>query len=185
MALSDTCAAGKVQWVEGILTQGRKGVQQWLTMYNIYTSNDASSWNRQLSGENDQNAFPGNVDNRYNQMSVFQPVRAQYVKVVPVSWNNHICMRWSVLVGTGDELLPASSECQEVGIGSNSGGKKTVYLDKKFECPMKVSKANWLGGDSYDDTFEIMSNKDTIVVTRTDSPGSGWGMNLRVKCCTA
>ena len=30
-----------------------------------------------------------------------------------------------------------------------------------------------------------MPDKDTIVVRRTDAVGSGWGMNLRVKCCSS
>ena len=118
-----------MQWVDGIITQGRKSAQQWVTVYNIYTSNDASSWNRQLSGENNDNTFPGNVDNTRNQFSVFaQPVKAQYVsstptvyfcnilrryvKVVPVSWSGHISMRWSVLIGSGDEVRPCPPPLQ-------------------------------------------------------------------------
>jgi hypothetical protein len=78
-----------------------------------------------------------------------------------------------------------------------------VYVDKKFVCPMKLSRANWLGSDSYPDAFQIVADKvrslepspfcklflnhvhqDIITVTRTDAPGNGWGMNPRVKCCT-
>jgi hypothetical protein len=91
--------------VDGIVTQGRKDAAQWLTLYDIYTSNDQSSWSRVSSGENSQGQFPGNIDNVYNQFSVFSPpVKAQYVKVVPLSWNGHLCMRWSVLIGSGDEV---------------------------------------------------------------------------------
>lgn len=93
-------------------------------------------------------------------------------------------MRWSVLIGSGDELLPASSECTTVDIGSSSSGSKKVYVDKKFMCPLKLSKANWLGSESYPDAFQITADKDIITVTRTDAPGHGWGMNPRVKCCT-
>ena len=78
-----------------------------------------------------------------------------------------------------------SLECQDVTIGSGGGGVKVVALDRKFVCPVSVSKANWLGSDSYGDTFNIQPDKDTIVVTRTDAVGSGWGMNLRVKCCSS
>jgi len=177
---------GKQQWVDGIVTQGRKDAAQWLTLYDIYTSNDQTNWNRVSSGENGQGQFPGNVDNTYNQYSVFnQPVKAQYVKVVPLAWTGHLCLRWSVLIGSGDELLPASTECTTVNIGNSGSGSKKVYVDKKFVCPAKLSKANWLGSDSYGDTFSIVADQDTITVTRTDAPGSGWGMNPIVKCCTA
>ena len=34
-----------------------------------------------------------------------------------------------------------------------------VYVDKKFVCPAKLSKANWLGSDTYGDTFSIVADK--------------------------
>ena len=79
-------------------------------------------------------------------------------------------------------------------------------MDKKFICPAKLSRANWLGSDTYGDSFSIEADKvtrcgaqkscsvahvliaagqDTITVTRTDAPGQGWGMNPIAKCCTA
>ncbi len=78
-------------------------------------------------------------------------------------------------------------------------------MDKKFICPAKLSRANWLGSDTYGDTFTIQADQvqmhvmlppppnlrshvwaqDTITVTRTDAPGSAWGMNPVAKCCTA
>jgi hypothetical protein len=94
--------------VDGVVTQGRKDYPQWVTLYDIYTSNDQTNWNRVSSGENGQvtcslgrdtcaivcadywlpvsilcdtsvqGQFPGNVDNTYNQFSVFSPVKAQY-----------------------------------------------------------------------------------------------------------
>ena len=76
-------------------------------------------------------------------------------------------------------------------------------MDKKFICPAKLSRANWLGSDTYGDSFTIEADQvqtlvvlppnlrshvwdqDTITVTRTDAPGNGWGMNPVTKCCTA
>ncbi len=40
--------------MDGIVTQGRKDAAQWLTLYDIYTSNDQTNWNRVSSGENSQ-----------------------------------------------------------------------------------------------------------------------------------
>jgi hypothetical protein len=46
--------AGKQQWIAGIVSQGRKDAAQWVTLYDIYTSNDQSNWQRIASGENNE-----------------------------------------------------------------------------------------------------------------------------------
>ena len=40
--------------MDGVITQGRKDYPQWVTLYDIYTSNDQTNWNRVSSGENGQ-----------------------------------------------------------------------------------------------------------------------------------
>ena len=38
-------------------------------------------------------------------------------------------------------------------------------MDRKFICPAKLSKANWLGSDTYGDTFTIEADQvQTLVV---------------------
>ena len=32
-------------------------------------------------------------------------------------------------------------------------------MDKKFICPAKLSRANWLGSDTYGDTFTIQADQ--------------------------
>jgi hypothetical protein len=88
-----------------------------------------------------------------------------------------------VLLGDGDSLRP--DKCVEVNIGSSKGGSKIVNLDKKFQCPSRLSKENWLGKDTWPDVFAVEADGDTIIVTRTDVRGKGWGMNPRIKCCAA
>ena len=167
---------GSPKWVDGIVTQGRaEGHGQYVTRYAILTSEDGYSFSS-------RGVYPGNIGTGPDrQYTVFKPVRAQYVRVVPVAWNNHITMRVDVLVGEGDSLEP--NKCRIVDVGSSNGGTKIVKLDKQFHCPSKLSKANWLGKDSYGDVFSIDADGDSIIVTRTDSPGKGWGMNPQVKCC--
>ena len=56
------CRAGQPQWVDGIVAQGRKDAAQWLTLYDIYTSNDQNTWSKVSSGENPQVTRPcGNL----------------------------------------------------------------------------------------------------------------------------
>jgi hypothetical protein len=170
---------GSVKWVDGIVTQGRGGQWQggqFVTRYAVLTSEDGYSFSS-------QGVYPGNLAQGPDlQYTVFKPVRAQFVRVVPVAWNNHITMRVDVLLGDGDSLR--ANNCQVVDIGSSNGGSKTVTLNRMFQCPHTLSKANWIGQDSYPDKFSISADGDTIIVARTDAPGHGWGMNPRVKCCT-
>ncbi len=168
---------GSAKWVDGIVTQGRgNGYGQYVSRYAVLTSEDGYSFSS-------RGVFPGNIDQgNGRQYTVFKPVRAQYVRVVPVSWNNHITMRVDALLGDGESLRPQN--CKVVNIGSSKGGMKIVKLSRKFKCPSQLSKANWLGQDSYGDRFSIEADEDTIIVTRKDSPGKGWGMNPQIKCCT-
>ena len=116
---------GSPKWVDGIVTQGRhQGAlalfcsiycpeslmystgccQQWVSRYAVLTSEDGFSWSS-------QGVYPGNIAwGEGLQYTVFKPVRAQYVRVVPVSWNQHITMRVDVLLGDGDSLEPKKSE---------------------------------------------------------------------------
>ena len=78
--------------------------QQWVSRYAVLTSEDGFSWSS-------QGVYPGN--NAWGQglqYTVFKPVRVQYVRVVPVAWNQHITMRVDVLLGVGDSLEPKKSE---------------------------------------------------------------------------
>ena len=45
-----------------------------------------------------------------------------------------------------------------------------------------VDKNNWLATDSYDDTFGITLDGDSVTVTRSDATG-GWCVPLSFQCC--
>jgi len=54
-------------------------------------------------------------------------------------------------------------------------------------CPGTVDRTNWLGGYTYPDTFGVVHDGTTIIVTRTDSglatvSDANWSMNLRFEC---
>ena len=78
--------------------------KQWVSRYAVLTSEDGYSFSS-------QGVYPGNIAwGQGLQYTVFKPVRAQFVRVVPVAWNGHITMRVDVLVGDGDSLEPNNSE---------------------------------------------------------------------------
>ena len=68
-----------------------------------------------------------------------------------------------------------------VTIGSSSANVKTADVPAGYSCPSVVSKSNWVGTDTYPDTFEITQDGTSLSARRTDSD-QGWGMNLRITC---
>jgi len=74
-------------------------------------------------------------------------------------------------------------QCQEVTIGNSGGNTKSANVDSRYRCPGNVDKNNWVGGDNHGDRFQITQGGNTVTARRLDY-GGGWGMNLRIKCCT-
>lgn len=79
--------------MNGIITQGRAGLDQWVSSAHIDVSMNGSTWTRVVS-----NAAL-NTNNTEDAKLLFpSPVFAKYVRVSPVTWNNYICMRLGVIV---------------------------------------------------------------------------------------
>ena len=74
-------------------------------------------------------------------------------------------------------------DCTTINVGSSGVHTKTVTAITEYTCPIVVNFENWLGGLIFPDTFSVQQRERDIVVTRTDST-SGWGMNLRFRCCS-
>eukprot|EP00930_Biecheleria_cincta_P094968 TRINITY_DN867_c0_g2_i1.p1 TRINITY_DN867_c0_g2~~TRINITY_DN867_c0_g2_i1.p1 ORF type:complete len:982 (-),score=245.76 TRINITY_DN867_c0_g2_i1:81-3026(-) len=81
---------------------------------------------------------------------------------------------------------PEQAMCELLSIGQSDVNTKTAYLSNSmFVCPQRVDRHNWANiEDSFDDTFELTQDGETVLVTRTDEPSyEGWGMYLAVQCC--
>ena len=74
------------------------------------------------------------------------------------------------------------SGCTPAQVGSSSENSKTINIGSGFTCPTSIDKSNWLNGQTYRDTFSVSQAGTVLTVTRTDS-SSGWGMDLKFKCC--
>merc|ERR1719453_740425 len=91
----------------------------------------------------------------------------------------------------GSAAAGSAGECEdvEVKVGGKGGGSHTIPSLDVTECPAVVDKSNWLGGYKYGDSFDVevkdsqaKAGAKDVIVTRKDSPGSGWGMNLKFMC---
>ena len=83
-------------FVGGVITQGRLDkYDQWVTEYQVQTSNDGSSWDT-------IGTFSGNSDRNTKVKHMFaKPVAAKSVRFVVNKWKSHISMRAALVVCAG------------------------------------------------------------------------------------
>ena len=89
--------AGVARAVYGVVTQGQRAHFHRVTSYKVeaYLS---GSW-VPVTNEAGSFTFTGNTDKNTQVWQRFSnPVTTQYVKFIPVSWNNYICMRAGLLI---------------------------------------------------------------------------------------
>uniref|UniRef100_A0A061QFX2 Putative hemolectin n=1 Tax=Cupiennius salei TaxID=6928 RepID=A0A061QFX2_CUPSA len=81
----------------GVKTQGRDMVPQWVTAFYISYSQNGMKWNK-IKDEGGTVIFPGNYDSGTTVITYFnRPIRAQFLRIHPVFWENWIAMRFEVL----------------------------------------------------------------------------------------
>jgi hypothetical protein len=81
-------------YIKGIVVQPRAASGgQWITKADIQTSLDGSVWTTALS-----NATINSSITDDNRIDFSAPVYAKYVKLLPLTWNNHITIRLGMLV---------------------------------------------------------------------------------------
>ncbi|EKX33786.1 hypothetical protein GUITHDRAFT_81139 [Guillardia theta CCMP2712] len=86
--------AGDVTSIAGIVTQGRPG-QQRVKQFTVKYSIDGETWFDVECGR----IFVGNNDADTRVISKFSaPVKAKYVRIFPLDWDNHPSMRAGLLV---------------------------------------------------------------------------------------
>ncbi|XP_072022195.1 uncharacterized protein [Amphiura filiformis] len=85
--------------VSGIITQGRDGTDQWVTMFTVEYSKDCITW----KDVDDKAEFTGNTDQDTEVTNTFTtPVSATLIRIRPTAWEVHISMRFELLGCKGD-----------------------------------------------------------------------------------
>lgn len=81
------------RWVQGIVTQGRANMAQWITSAKVEVSTDNSNWSTASSN------LTLNTDQTTKKYANFPNVMyGRYVRVTPVGVNGHASMRMGVLL---------------------------------------------------------------------------------------
>ena len=87
---------GEAKTVVGTVIQPRGENYQYVTEYTVSTSLDGNSWT-DVAGSYDGHA----TDLKENLFSDGASVRARYVRLIVVSWSDHISLRADVLIADG------------------------------------------------------------------------------------
>lgn len=86
---------GYVHRISGVVTQGRKITDQWVTSYKVMVSKDGVRWFDVQCGS----VFQANRDRNTKVVNLFErAVIARYVRIFPQTWVNHMSMRAGAII---------------------------------------------------------------------------------------
>ena len=87
--------SGEVQSIVGIVTQGRRDANIYVTEYSVKASVDGISWSDVQCGR----VFKGNADHTTKVKKLFrEPISARYIRIYPQAWQGTIGMRAGIVV---------------------------------------------------------------------------------------
>ncbi|XP_033102674.1 lactadherin-like, partial [Anneissia japonica] len=83
---------GALTEITGVITQGHFGYDEWVTSYKVLYSVDGSTFNTI------DTVFTANTDRDTEITNMFStPVNAQFIRIHPLTWEDHISLRFEVL----------------------------------------------------------------------------------------
>lgn len=104
--------------------------------------------------------------------------------------------KWSIMAAFSDNLYlknyqkkdgiyELDNNCTDVMfIGDSDTNKKIINVNTNYSNKSyTITKHNWIGHDTYDDTF-VVTVKDGVCTTQRTDMDSGWDMKLRVNLDT-
>jgi len=143
--------------VGGVVTQGRKNNNQWVTSFTAKYSLD----NKTYKDIDFNYKFHANWDRNTKVTNLFNiPITARYIRIYPKSWYRHMSMRAAVILATNKFSLtvptsdkPAWNEFRKlmlqqdnVGLRNSRNDKDTLSISDKSELSRilpKYSGRNW------------------------------------------
>lgn len=87
--------AGMTQSISGIVTQGRRDANEWVTKFTVKVSADGRTWRDVGCGR----YYYANSDRNTKKKTMFHhPVHARYIRIYPIEWSGGLSMRAGVMV---------------------------------------------------------------------------------------
>jgi hypothetical protein len=177
---------GSIRWVQGIVTQGRANMDQWVRSAKVDVSPDNSNWVTAYSSVNLNSDKNTKVYNNFPNVMF-----ARYVRVTPITVGNHASMRLGVLLR--EQVFKS---CKEI-LAANSSAISGVYTidpdgvtgplpGTTCQCDMTTDGGGWtlvlnyLHAGNTNPALEVKTNSLPIIGSTTlgtDESGSSstWG----------
>jgi hypothetical protein len=169
---------GSVQNIQGIVTQGRRNADQWVTTYRVMVSDDDKEWRHVECGR----IFDGNTDRETRVRNLFnQPVKARYVRILAETWNGWISMRAAVIM-CEEKCSDGRLSYDMRGFRSDTGGPELTapYGEGFFVGKEDAVGFDYPGNDiSYRDIIwddcknECEKNSECVAYTQNVPAGRG------------
>ncbi|XP_072175756.1 lactadherin-like [Diadema setosum] len=146
--------------IVGIATQGRSEFDQWVTSYKVMCSADGTTFNpveEICNTSGNDTTFQGNMDRNtvvYNALP--RPQNCQSVRVAPLTYHHHTCMRLEVYEqtpGVPDDVVPLGMESGEIPdsslevFGSTGLSAKSWRLNRNNVYPPLPGGYQWIQVD--------------------------------------
>ncbi|XP_019641538.1 PREDICTED: uncharacterized protein LOC109483025 [Branchiostoma belcheri] len=162
--------------VTGIVTQGRNSspdwpdgpTSHWVTSYTLTYGVENGDENEYKDKKGDLLVFKGNKDTDTPVTHPFQqfngPFKARYVKIHPVTWNDHICMRADLIVE--DE---AKKEVKEI---AKKEEEKVVIAESVTETSVMASSITMVSvttSTEIDVRYTVTQAKFGVVETKDEA----------------
>ncbi|XP_078584721.1 uncharacterized protein LOC144866900 [Branchiostoma floridae x Branchiostoma japonicum] len=162
--------------VTGIVTQGRNSspdwpdgpTSHWVTSYTLSYGLENGDENEYKDAKEELEVFNGNTDtdtpvtNSFDQFN--GSFKARYVKIHPVTWNDHICMRADMIVE--DEV---KKQVKEV---AKTEEKKTIIAESISETSVMVSSTTTVSvttSTELDVRYTVTQAKFGVVETKDEA----------------
>ena len=85
---------GKIANITGVVIQGRKNADQWVTTFRVKYRGSGETW----SDVDSSAIYTGNTDRDTKvEVTFTTPVNARYIRIYPETWNRHMSLRAGII----------------------------------------------------------------------------------------
>ena len=87
---------GQLKRIQSVATQGRASQNQWVSTYKFAYSTDGVTYDYVTSDDGSDRVFVGNRDRSTVVENSFDVFVARFVRLYPLTDNDHMALRWEV-----------------------------------------------------------------------------------------
>jgi hypothetical protein len=158
--------SGGIELIKGVVTQGRKDYDQWVTKFEVHVSRNGDSW-KQMKNSSNQTEFTGNTDRSTKVQNYFnEVVEAKYIRFVTKAWHGYNSMRIAYIRDkSGAVKCYGGSGLLKTVVNADQPWFRFTFNEAKTKSPPKVGDAQYSQGTAAS-TKQCPQNGHVFVVQR-------------------